>query len=99
MGTRASRPVLPATGRGWAGAVVALVGLAVLVALMVVDALRVGPDERPGFWIAWVAITAGALLLLGALARGERALLALLALVPFALFVVLVLMELTGLME
>ncbi len=99
MGTRASRPVFPATGLGWAGVVVALAGLAAFVALIAVDALQAGPDERPGFWVAWLAITAGAALIFGALARGERALLAFVALVPFALFVVLLLMELTGLME
>ncbi len=99
MGTRASRPVLPATGLGWAGVVVALLGLVSLVALIAVDALQTGPDERPGFWIAWLGITAGAVLIVGAVARGERALLAFVALIPFALFLVLLLMELTGLME
>lgn len=99
MATPAPRRLLPATGLGWAGVVVALVGTAALVAMLVAAALQTGPDERPGFWIAWLGITAGGVLLLAAVWRGERALLAFVALVPFGLFLVLLLMELTGLME
>ena len=73
--------------------------VAVLVALIVAGARQTGPDERPGFWGAWLLIAISGVLLLAALRRGERALLAYAALVPFALFLLLLLMELTGLME
>lgn len=101
MGASASshRSVLPTTALGWAGVGVALLGLLALVALLMVDQAQTGPDERPGFWIAWLAITVGGVLTLIALRRGERAILAFVALVPFALFLLLLLMELTGLME
>lgn len=95
----APRRVLPTTGLGWVGAVTALVGLLAVVALIVTDVLQTGPDERPGFWMGWLLITASGVLLLIALRRGERAILAYVALVPFGLFLLLLLMELTGLME
>jgi hypothetical protein len=93
------RRLVPATGLGRAGSVVALLGVAVLAALIVAGARQTGPDERPGFWGAWLLIAISGVLLLAALRRGERALLAYAALVPFALFLLLLLMELTGLME
>jgi len=99
MSQPASRRVLPTTGLGRAGALAALLGLLAVVALVVTDVLQAGPDERPGFWIGWLAITASGVLLLVALRRGERALLAYVALIPFGLFLLLLLMELTGLME
>lgn len=99
MATPAPRSLLPASGLGWAGVIVALAGTAALVAMLIADALQTGPDERPGFWIAWLGITAGGVLLLAAVWRGERAILVFVALVPFALFLILLLMELTGLME
>lgn len=99
MQAPARRPVLPVTGLGWAGVLVALLGLASLVVMISLDRGPDTPSYVPSLWVAWLAITVGAAIILVALKRGERALLALVALVPFALFVVLLLMELTGLME
>ena len=99
MEARKRRPFLPATGLGWAGVVVALLGLAALVVLISLDRGPDTPAGVPGLWVAWLGITVGAAILFVALRRGERSLLALIALVPFALFVILLLMELTGLME
>ena len=99
MEAPARRPVLPVTGLGWAGVLVALLGVMALVVLISLDRGPDTPSSAPGLWVAWLGITVGAVILFVALKRGERALLALIALVPFALFLILLLMELTGLME
>lgn len=94
-----SRSFVPITGIGRAGAAVALLGLASLVAMIAADRGPDTPSWVPSLWWGWLAITAGGVLTLIALRRGERAVLSFVALVPFALFLILLLMELTGLME
>ena len=94
-----SRHLLPTTTLGRIGSATALAGLLVVLALIVTDALQAGPDQRPGFWIGWLVITASGVLLIAALRRGERALAAYLALLPFGLFLLLLLFEMSGLIE
>ena len=94
-----SRSLVPITGIGRAGAVVVLLGLASRVAMIAADRGPDTPSWVPSLWWGWLAITAGGVLTLIALRRGERAVVSFAALVPFALFLILLLMELTGLME
>ena len=93
--------LVPSTRPGRIGTWLALLGTALFVILLVIDALRTGSDPtRLPLLTAWVAILAGGALSLDAILRSrERAILTFLALLPAVLLLVAFAAEIIGVLE